>query len=607
MKPHLFLFTLGPVQSFIAQARKTQDLYAGSRILADLVYAACRQAMAEGMQLIFPAGMEKDEAVPNRFLGSFAARQDAAEWQRIGQAVEDAVRAEFQQLVPSVLKNSSLNSRLSPQQLPAAFWEQIEQHLEINWLFHPMEDESEAAYRTAYQQIETFMGAVKNVRIFRQYTHSLPAHSGEAGRKCSLDGERNALIFGDGSNPRLAAQGIVVRNTPTINPNEGLSAVSFIKRFYPLRTSFPSTAEIAALNITRKNRGVFSVYKKVFTDDIDAQLFYKENLTERYLRKNGYAHVLEKTDLATIRSCWRAVFEGEEPSSYYALLAFDGDKMGKILSGDPEIFVGADLRAYQGEVSRLLTQFARRVATYFRDENPIAGAVVYTGGDDFLGFVNLEQLFVVMRWLRQAFHDQVNAELKKSAYFQEGFEFTFSAGIAIAHYKTPLSMVLDKARAMEKWAKSPHGGNRNAFALCVIKKSGESHEACYPWALDADMKHWKALEALVSYFEDGYCSENFVRTLGREFSLLQDDDGNITDKGMVAIELQRLVKRSLTEKGVKTVGMAEKILQTVENLMVKNQYALRRNFKLALLTEAISIALFIKRNRNKRSRQPQVN
>ncbi len=34
MNNHLFLFTLGPVQSFIAQARKTQDLYAGSETLS---------------------------------------------------------------------------------------------------------------------------------------------------------------------------------------------------------------------------------------------------------------------------------------------------------------------------------------------------------------------------------------------------------------------------------------------------------------------------------------------------------------------------------------------------------------------------------------------
>ena len=37
MKKYLFLFTISPVQSFIAQARKTQDLYAGSRILSDIM------------------------------------------------------------------------------------------------------------------------------------------------------------------------------------------------------------------------------------------------------------------------------------------------------------------------------------------------------------------------------------------------------------------------------------------------------------------------------------------------------------------------------------------------------------------------------------------
>ncbi len=39
-KQYLFLFTIGPVQSFIAQARKTRDLYAGSAILGEIIDAA---------------------------------------------------------------------------------------------------------------------------------------------------------------------------------------------------------------------------------------------------------------------------------------------------------------------------------------------------------------------------------------------------------------------------------------------------------------------------------------------------------------------------------------------------------------------------------------
>lgn len=598
MKPHLFLFTLGPVQSFIAQARKTQDLYAGSRILGDLVYEAYTCAVGHGMELIFPADMQRGGAIPNRFLGSFAARPDEDALQQIGEETEGAARLKFEQLARKAIQKTNISER----QLPPGFWPQTAQHLEINWLFHPITEDGDLGYRQAYQEIETLMGAVKNVRVFQQYTYDLQGQAGETGRKCSLDGERNALFFGEGSNPRLAAQGVVIRKMPTINPNEGLSAVSLMKRFYeqaPRGISFPSTAEIAALNIIRKKRGEFSIYKKCFGDEIDAQLFYKENLTTRYLEKNGYGWVLEKTDLSTLLNCWQSVFDDAVPSSYYALVAFDGDRMGKILSGDSEIFAGHDLRLYQAEVSRLLIGFAKHVADYFQHQNEIAGAVVYTGGDDFLGFINLDQLFEAMRWLRQAFHDRVNAELKKSGFFREGFDFTFSAGIAIAHYKTPLSIVLDKARAMEKLAKSSEGGNRNSFALCVIKKSGESHAAYYPWALEQDMKHWKALEALVGFFADEYCSENFVRTLGREFALLQDNEGNISDGGMIHSELQRLIKRSLTDKGAKENGLAEQILQTVENLMVKKTNQSQRIFNLQLFTEAISIALFIKRNRQK--------
>ena len=61
---HLFLFTIGPVQSFIAQARKTQDLYAGSRILSDLIEFALQKVGEE--HIIYPAKTVPSK--PNRFI-----------------------------------------------------------------------------------------------------------------------------------------------------------------------------------------------------------------------------------------------------------------------------------------------------------------------------------------------------------------------------------------------------------------------------------------------------------------------------------------------------------------------------------------------------------
>ena len=66
---HLLLFTISPVQSFIAQARKTGDLYAGSLILSDLINFAINKAneLNPSFELIFP---NKDLASkPNRFFG----------------------------------------------------------------------------------------------------------------------------------------------------------------------------------------------------------------------------------------------------------------------------------------------------------------------------------------------------------------------------------------------------------------------------------------------------------------------------------------------------------------------------------------------------------
>ena len=614
LKPHLFLFTIGPVQSFIAQARKTQDLYAGSKILGELILVAAGIAEKNGIEFIFPNKIEKGLPIPNRFLGKIKEKT-AEELRDIGHKIERRVRQKFWELAEDAIGVARI-SDVDRDKIKKAFRQQIEHHLVINWLFHPLLGEDDASYRVAYQEIEALMGSIKNVRIFEQYDYNLDEnwgnnqelvfsdknYPGEAGRKCSLDGERNALVFGYGTEGRYSAQGVILKESLVqVEANEGLSAVGLLKRFFKDNNNvkFPSTAEIAIFN-TIKDKKKYEIYKACLGErEWDAQLCFKENLTEKYLRKNGYGDVLKRANgLETLLNCWKTVFEGKQISSYYALVAFDGDKMGEILSGDPKFFKGGDLQEYQGKVSQLLSSFAREVEKYFKVEK-YAGAVAYTGGDDFLGFVNLESLFEVMGWLRREFHNQVSDKLTKAGYFVDGYDFTFSAGIAVAHYKMPLSMVLDKARAMEKFAKSPKAGDRDSFAISVIKKSGESHETCYKWKRGQDLVHWQAIDRLVGYFEDGYCSETFARSFTREFYTLQDDDGYIKDNGMVRMELARLVKRAMTDKGNKTKGKMEEILQTLDNLIMVGGNGGKGNFEFQNLSEAISIALFLKRNRKK--------
>ncbi|MCR4429797.1 MAG: hypothetical protein NUV45_02120 [Tepidanaerobacteraceae bacterium] len=77
-----------------------------------------------------------------------------------------------------------------------------------------------------------------------------------------------------------------------------------------------------------------------------------------------------------------------------------------------------------------------------------------------------------MKDLREEF-----GKIKLSEYIDK--ESTFSAGVAIARLKTPISEVLKWARKMEKEAKEINDWGKDAFGIAVLKRSGESIEPEY--------------------------------------------------------------------------------------------------------------------------------
>ena len=65
MTGQLLLITIGPVQDFIAQARRTRDLWYGSHLLSELSRNVARSLAIGGAKLIFPAldpALDKDAA-----------------------------------------------------------------------------------------------------------------------------------------------------------------------------------------------------------------------------------------------------------------------------------------------------------------------------------------------------------------------------------------------------------------------------------------------------------------------------------------------------------------------------------------------------------------
>ena len=105
MSQYSFHFTIGPVQGFVAQARRTRDFWAGSFLLSWLSGVAMLAVKAQGGNIEFPAPREsylkwisgrgseekpRQGAIPNRFK---ATVPDEFDPQKVATTVREAWKA----------------------------------------------------------------------------------------------------------------------------------------------------------------------------------------------------------------------------------------------------------------------------------------------------------------------------------------------------------------------------------------------------------------------------------------------------------------------------------------------------------------------------------
>ncbi|MCB9293458.1 MAG: type III-B CRISPR-associated protein Cas10/Cmr2 [Lewinellaceae bacterium] len=575
----LILFTIGPVQSFIAQARKTQDLYAGSQILSALTKIAIdkfKQEFPSG-EVIYPIFTHDAESLslPNRFIGK--AEGTAEKLKEKAKAIQVGVENEWQDIARRALGKANVSA-------PTGFEDQIKAHLDIHWVYKEITTD----FATAYQELERLGGAVKNVRQFAQYEYN--GEKGEAGRKCSIDGKNNALFYRKNGRRKPAyLENATELERFVLNPGEGLSAVSLVKRFYlegKNKETFPSTAEVALMHdegrLDDEQKEILQFYKRLFSNrkeeitrvcldlfnknlagpinlngtenwnpQFDYQMLFEENLNTKNIPNSKQLELLHQL---------QRKLSPHLKTKYYALVLFDGDKMGKWLAGENNK-TKDNLESFHETLSGALSRFGAYARNYLNREKH-NGHAVYSGGDDFLGFVNIYSLFEVMKHLREAFDNKVNQAIVD--FKQADNHLTFSAGILIAHYKTPYSEVLKKAREIEKKAKKE--GGRNAFCITVIKHSGEVQEAIFKWDISENAKlsssgcaNWDALAHIVKELDEdeGHFSTKFIQNLASEFFQLTGTDLYDLDttsrdtrhlENALAFEMKRLIGRAMDKK-----------------------------------------------------------
>lgn len=585
-KTYLFLLTIGPVQAFIAQARKTVDLYAGSKILTELTKTGI--AYIGRKKIIFPyakyeieKGWEDVNSLPNRFVAKLSGTEN--EINQLGKDTENAIRAKFKSISENALKNAGIPT------FPA-FEQQIEQHLDIYWAAIELGTD----YKKTYEKLEQVIGSLKNMRQFQQYTYDSTEENidgtGEKGRKCSIDGERNAIIYRE--NPEKKKPfALSSQAKPTnykfdegedfnykLDEGEALSAVSYTKRAYQVKY-FPSTASIALMHVHHilKNDGLAKICYGLLKRTND-QLFFKENIErEDYLKQvireaNGNSPLTP----TSIRNChknyWDIAkekgFKSSDKHKYYAVLTFDGDSMGKWLGGAN---VNGSLEAFHEDFSKYLSAFAKKADEIVKRE--VKGYTVYAGGDDYLGFVNINHLFGVLQELQEAYKTEVSNPL--ATYRKDDKEITFSAGICIAHYKEPLRLVLQQAHAMMDKAKDIDD-NKNCFGISVIKGSGENLETVWKNEHIGLLK--EITEGLMERENKDipYFSDKYIKVLETEFQKLVDEDNKLekdSSKLLIA-EIKRTLTRAVNngtkEKKQDVVKTMSAALDKLHNANLSN-------------------------------------
>lgn len=243
----LFLFTIGPVQSFIAQARKTQDAYMGSFILSYLTFIGIKEVvksfgptsiiypdlfkqplmdwyLEKGIGIVLQNSQKKFldlPTIPNRFVAIIGTTEEEV----IGKLVKnikDAITKEVEQAISTVANKAGLNDELVQlfrqklKDFPQMFWVALpwksgnadisirdlenfhEEETINNWqkLWDWVQQREQLPpnigllYPLLYTTLEKFMGARKNLREFEQLKDNE-----EIGRKCSVCGERAVLFY----------------------------------------------------------------------------------------------------------------------------------------------------------------------------------------------------------------------------------------------------------------------------------------------------------------------------------------------------------------------------------------------------------------------------
>ena len=537
MDKYLLNISIGPVQEFIASARRTADLWFGSYMLSEISKAAASAILDEkGVKLIFPHESALDKKATGEELSVaniILAEVDGNNGECVVTKAKEAVNNEWDKL--TIQARSRVNGLIDEELWKA----QINDAIEFYYAWVKI-DNTDGGYTEARKKLARLMGGRKAMRDFKQNQGKPGVH------KSSLDGCRESVLLtsvhGKADNPDL----LLTLAKLKIRKGEHLDAIGLVKRLADASVTFPSVERVAVDSWVRgaeklipgclkglceisegmgddrpfakytKSAGKVNPYKyadednpyryegaSLFTNrlqEIETELknIYKDNPQQvAKLQKTLNAICEFKKELRKV--CEKLAAESpcmKEPNPYLAVVVADGDHMGSIIS----LLDDADKNR---EFSAALSKFAYCAEKIVIRNN---GACVYTGGDDVFAFVPVDCALQCADKLKEAFKSALE---KYKSHAPDDKEPSLSVGVAIAHSLETLDDLRKFGREAEALAKGDGlKDSRNALAVSYTARGGASVSVRGQW--DDKNCLYSRLQNLTELFADGVLSKGFI-------------------------------------------------------------------------------------------------
>jgi len=586
---YLISISIGPVQDFIASARRSRDLWFGSWLLSELSKTVAKKIGKDN--LIFPAisydGQLEENSrfnVVNKIVAivpNIEAGFDESLKVAIEERLEKIYKPIFNKIDTKIENEFPRNGKIFYRAEAEA---QIKDMTELYWAAIPFDEDDKtidkngkSVYEKTRERVEILLNARKSTRNFAASTtwaDNVP--------KSSLDGQRESVI------EDKKIDDVKIQKIFGLRKKERLCGVGVLKRLAEKGTDdrFFSTSHIGSLPLlsTLKNdentENAVNEYIGKIADllfEYNKKELYKyigrvpENLKHEVFQEYD-GHLLFENRLidlpfesqAQLDQAKQALNEfktvafGKEtakPLPYYALLLADGDRMGTVIDNQK------DKDAHKN-LSKVLSEFAASCKSIVEKHS---GSLIYSGGDDVLAFLPLHTVLDCAKKLSDDFAEKLGG-------FKDADDKTptLSVGVAIYHHTEPLQDALTTMRQAEEEAKSVTG--KNALAIILSKRSGADTTIKDSWANDRntgksfdERLKWFVQLHLDDALPDGVAYE--LRDLWLRFQDLRSGTVLPSYEKLLKAETIRILNRKKSDDGKKDVD--KKVLKDLKDLVEK--------------------------------------